>query len=67
MTRSYNFRTVTRRVPRVERPVRDPSIAALSFTCYRLVAIDDPSPGEAPFEPVELVFPPNMMAALATR
>jgi len=31
------------------------------------VRIDDPAPGEAAFESVELVFPPNMMAALVTR
>lgn len=64
MTRSYNFQKLARRVPRVEPRLRDPSIAALSFTCYRLVAIDDPAPGEPPFESVELVFPPNVMSAL---
>jgi hypothetical protein len=63
MTRSYNFRTVARRVPRQDRPARHPC----TFTCFRLVAIDDPAPGEGAFEPVELVFPPNMMAALVTR
>ena len=62
MTRSYSFRTVTRRVPRLERPARRPC----TFTCFRLVAIDDPAPGEAAFEAIELVFPPNMMAALVT-
>ena len=66
MTRSYNFRNVARRVARVVKPARDASIAMLSFTCYRLVRIDDPAPDEAPFEHVELVFPPNMMSALAT-
>jgi hypothetical protein len=63
MTRSYSFRTVTRRVPRMERPPRRPC----TFTCFRLVEIDDPAPGEAAFEAIELVFPPNMMAALVTR
>jgi hypothetical protein len=67
MTRSYNFRNLARRVARVVRPTRDASIAMLSFTCYRLVKIDVPAPDEPPFEPVELCFPPNMMAALASR
>jgi hypothetical protein len=64
MTRSYSFRTVTRRVPRMERPARDPSIELLAFTCFRLVPIRDGEPEEPPFDAVELVFPPNMMAAL---
>ena len=63
MTRSYSFRTVTRRVPRMERPPRRPC----TFTCFRLVPIDDPGPGDPAFESIELVFPPNMMAALVTR
>ncbi len=67
MTRSYSFRTVTRRVPRVERPARDPSISPLSFTCFRLVPIRDRAPDEPLYEPIELCVPPNMMSAFVAR
>ncbi len=65
MTRSYDFRSA-RRVHRPMRPARDPSIARLWFRVYRLVAISTRRPDEAPFESVELCYPPSVMAALAT-
>ena len=63
MTRSYSFRTVARRVVRVIRPVRDPSIRPVSFTCFRLVPIGDPEPGESAYAPIELCQPPTLMSA----
>lgn len=65
MTRSYSFRTVARRVALVIRPVRDPSITPLSFTCFRLVRIEDREPHEPGFVAIELCQPPGQMAALA--
>jgi hypothetical protein len=64
MTRSPRAsRTATRRVARVIRPVRDPSIAPLAFTCFRLVPIVDPSPDEPELEPIELCQTSNAMGA----
>jgi hypothetical protein len=44
MTRSYNTRRRTQPMTavRVAPASRDPSIETLSFTCFRLVAIDTP-------------------------
>jgi len=63
MTRSFGSRTATRRVARVMRPVRDPSITTRSFTCFRLIPIDDGEPDEPAFAPIELCVSPNMMGA----
>ena len=64
MSRSYGAsRTAARRVARVLRPVRDPSIALLAFTCFRLVPIYDHEPDEPAFETVELCQTSNAMGA----
>ena len=65
MTRSYgDSRSSARRVtPTRPRPARDPRFTRLGFTCFRLVAIDDPEPGEAPYEQVELISTRNTMGA----
>lgn len=59
MTRSYAAARATRVTQPITRPVlrnpRDPSIRRLSFTCFRLVAIEDPEPGEGPFSAIELL------------
>jgi len=49
--------------PTRPRPARDPRFTRLGFTCFRLVAIADPEPGEAPFEQVELIATMNTMGA----
>jgi hypothetical protein len=43
--------------------VRDPRFTRLGFTCFRLVAIDDPQPDEQPFAPIELMTTMNAMGA----
>jgi len=43
--------------------VRDPSIALLAFTCFRLVPIYDHEPDEPAFETVELCQTSNAMGA----
>lgn len=65
MTRSLAAsRPSTRRVfTQIPRPTRDPRFTRLSFTCFRLVAIDDPEPGELPFTPIELMTTMNTMGA----
>ena len=55
-------RRVFTRVPRV----RDPRFARLGFTCFRLVAVDDPEPDEHPFAPIELMTTMNAMGAFMT-
>lgn len=67
MTRSI---ASARRAPKMKkgtRSMRDPSITRLSFTCYRLVRIDDPEPGEGAFEHIELIQTRNTMGAFMFR
>jgi hypothetical protein len=45
------------------RSLRDPSITRLSFTCYRLIRVEDPDPGEPPWCPIELIQTRNTMGA----
>lgn len=65
MTRSLAAsRPSTRRVvSRAPRPARDPRFTRLSFTCFRLVPIGDPEPGELPFATIELMATMNAMGA----
>jgi len=63
MTRSI---ASARRAPKMKkgtRSMRDPSITRLSFTCYRLIRIEDPEPGEVPWSPIELIQTRNTMGA----
>lgn len=64
MTRSFHapVRLVPRR-PRIAR--RAPRPSTLSFTCFRLVPIDDREPTEPEFAPIELCDPTNAMRVLA--
>lgn len=62
MTRS--FHAAVRLVPK--RPRRAPRPETLSFTCFRLVSVFDPLPGEAPYHAIELMDPTNAMRMLAT-
>jgi hypothetical protein len=43
---------------------RNPNFTALSFTCFRLVAL---SAGETPWAPVRLARPTRKLFTLATR
>lgn len=60
MTRS--FHAAVRLVPK--RPRRAPRPETLSFTCFRLVSVFDPLPGEAPYHAIELMDPTNAMRML---
>jgi len=61
MTRSFHaaVRLVPKRAKRMPRP------ETLSFTCFRLVTVFDPLPGEAPYHAIELMDPTNAMRMLA--
>jgi hypothetical protein len=61
MTRQFHARV--RLVPRPEPRAAGPH--TLSFTCFRLVPIDEP--GQPPFDVVELCDPRNAMRALLVR
>jgi len=65
MTRSFGAsRSSARRVtPARPRRTRDPRFTRIGFTCFRLVAIPDPDPGEGPFETIELITTTNTMGA----
>jgi len=60
MTRS--FHAPVRLVPR--RPRRAPRPETLSFTCFRLVPIDEGAAEDAPYAPIELCDPTNAMRVL---
>jgi hypothetical protein len=60
MTRS--FHRPVRLIHR--RPRREPRPSTVSFTCFRLVAIEDREPGEAPYVTIEVMEPTNAMRDL---
>ncbi len=61
MTRQFHPRV--RVVPRLPR--RAPRPFMLSFTCFRLVKVDEP--GEPPYAPIELADPTNAMRVLVVK
>jgi hypothetical protein len=67
MTRSFHqaVRLVPR--PRPRRARRTPRPHTVSFTGFRLVAVPDHLPDEAPYRAVELSDPRNAMRALAMK
>ena len=61
MTRAYSPRSAPRTTAaRLARPVRDASITALGFTCYRL-EWSGGGPDEPDFVPVQMIQTRNAM------
>jgi hypothetical protein len=61
MTRQ--LQSPARLIPRRSRRVRPPH--TLSFTCFHLVAIAEPEPGEGPYAAIEMCDPTMAMSHLA--
>lgn len=61
MTRSFGASRPSKRAPALAR--RHQAIEPRSFTCYRLVPIYDPEPGEPAFASIELMQTSNAMGA----
>ena len=72
MTRSFASTRRVRSTPQPAAAPRDPTpcgptIDRLGFRCFRLVAVDDPDPGEAAWASIQLMRTTNTMGVFARR
>lgn len=64
MTRSFgSSRPSTRGITSAPRRAPDPRFTRYGFTCFRLIPIDAPDPGEDAYAPIELMSTMNTMGA----